>query len=115
MHNLGVLLAQSQDADYATVAHWFTTAAAHGIKDSQYNVAILYERGLGVKKDQAEALFWYLAAAQQGDEEAAKKAEALESSLTPALAHATRERFQAWQPEKAQPDANMVSLALARG
>jgi len=97
------------------VARWFTTAALHGITDSQYNLAILYERGLGVKKDQAEALFWYLAAARQGDEEAAKKAKALDKSLAPALAQDARHRFETWQPEKAQPDANMVSLALARG
>jgi localization factor PodJL len=115
MHNLGVLLAQSPETDYAAVAHWFTTAAAHGIKDSQYNLAILYERGLGVKKDQTEALFWYLAAAGQGDEEAVTKAQALEKSLAPALAQATRHRFEEWQPDKAQPDANTVSLALARG
>jgi localization factor PodJL len=115
MHNLGVLLAQGPEADYATVVRWFTAAATHGIKDSQYNVAMLYERGLGVKKDQAEAMFWYLAAAQQGDEEALKKAETLGSTLAPALAQATRERFEAWKPEKAQADANVVSLAMARG
>ena len=115
MHNLGVLLAQRPSVDYATVARWFTAAATHGVKDSQYNVAILHERGLGVRKDPAEALFWYLAAAQQGDEAAANKAAALEIELAPAPAQAARERFETWQPEKLQPNANMVSLALAPG
>jgi localization factor PodJL len=115
MHNLGALLAQGSSVDYAAAARWFIAAATHGVKDSQFNVAILHEQGLGVKKDPSEALFWYMAAAQQGDEAASKKADALESALAPALAQATRERFEAWQPEMAQPNANMVSLALAPG
>ena len=42
---------------------WFSLGAAHGLKDSQFNLAVLLERGLGTKANPKEALFWYSVAA----------------------------------------------------
>ena len=52
MHNLAVLYAgtQSGTPDYINAAQWFTRAANHGLKDSQFNLGILHANGLGVAR-----------------------------------------------------------------
>jgi uncharacterized protein len=45
----------------------FFAAAEQGHADSQYNVALVYEKGLGVDKDEAEAVIWYAKSAAQGN------------------------------------------------
>ena len=53
MHNLAALYAGgglgTQQFDAA--AKWFEEAANRGMKDSQFNLGMLYARGLGVKQD----------------------------------------------------------------
>lgn len=45
----------------------FLIAAKAGHADSQYNVALMYERGIGVIKNKKEALTWYEKSAIQGN------------------------------------------------
>ena len=45
----------------------FLAAAKEGHVDSQFNVALMYERGIGVGKDGKEAVVWYDKAASQGN------------------------------------------------
>ena len=44
----------------------FLAAAKEGHADSQFNVALMYERGIGVGKDEKEAVVWYGKSASQG-------------------------------------------------
>ena len=44
---------------------WFATYADQGIAEAQYNLAVLYERGDGVAKDEAKAIDLYRRAAEQ--------------------------------------------------
>jgi uncharacterized protein len=44
----------------------FLAAAEEGHADSQFNVASMYEQGIGVGKDEKEAVVWYGKAASQG-------------------------------------------------
>ncbi len=44
----------------------FRVAAAKGSADAQYNLGLMYSRGVGVEEDDAEALKWYRMAADQG-------------------------------------------------
>ena len=44
----------------------FLTAAKEGHIDSQFNVALMHENGIGVDKDAKEAVVWYRKAALQG-------------------------------------------------
>ena len=59
--------------DYRAAAQWFRKAADRGVADSQYNLGILYARGIGVDQNLAESYKWFALAAQQGDQDAAKK------------------------------------------
>ncbi len=45
----------------------FLAAAEDGHSDSQYNIGLMYEHGIGVDKDDKEALGWYQKSAEQGN------------------------------------------------
>ncbi|MEP4079844.1 tetratricopeptide repeat protein [Haloferula sp.] len=45
----------------------FRASADEGHADSQFNVALMFEKGIGVKQDEKEALSWYEKAAKQGN------------------------------------------------
>lgn len=50
----------------AEAATWFREAAINGLDVAQFNLGVMYERGLGVPEDQTRALLWYHSAAEQG-------------------------------------------------
>lgn len=45
----------------------FLEAADKGHADSQFNVALMYEKGIGVAKDEKQAVLWYGKSAAQGN------------------------------------------------
>jgi TPR repeat protein len=45
----------------------FREAAENGHIDSQFNLALMYEKGIGVSKDEKEAIIWYRKSAKQGN------------------------------------------------
>ncbi len=47
--------------------HWYRLAAERGHPGGQYNLGLMHEFGLGVRRDEAAALSWYRRAAEQGD------------------------------------------------
>ncbi len=53
--------------------YWTKSAAEHGDRDAQYNLAIFLETGFGCKKDAVQAKVWCEKAAAQGQKEAADK------------------------------------------
>jgi uncharacterized protein len=60
----GIAAYQANDLPLAYKS--FLAAAKEGYADSQFNVALMYERGIGIGKDEKEAVFWYGKAASQG-------------------------------------------------
>jgi uncharacterized protein len=60
----GIAAYQANDLSLAYKA--FLAAAKEGHADSQFNVASMYEQGIGVGKDEKEAVVWYGKAASQG-------------------------------------------------
>jgi len=48
----------------------FSESAKEGHADSQFNLALMYELGIGVSKDEREAVVWYQRAAKQGNSNA---------------------------------------------
>ena len=56
------------EANNLPLAHKeFLAAAKEGHADSQFNVALMYEKGIGVGKDEKEAVIWYGKSAAQGN------------------------------------------------
>jgi TPR repeat protein len=69
----GVPKDMKPDARYAMAATWYRKAAEQGdaaakseLADIQDRLGIMYELGVGVAKDHAEAAVWYRMAAEQG-------------------------------------------------
>jgi TPR repeat protein len=60
-------IAAYQASDLPLAYKKFLAAAKEGHADSQFNVALMYERGIGVSKDEKEAFVWYGKAASQGN------------------------------------------------
>jgi localization factor PodJL len=94
MHNLAVMNAEGAAGgkpDYAEAAQWFRKAGQLGIRDSQFNLGILYARGMGVPQDLAQSWLWFSLAAQQGDADAAKKRDEVAAKMdAPALVAAAK-------------------------
>ena len=103
MHNLGVLLcAQDSPQDYQEAAAWFASAAMSGLTDSQFNLAVLYERGLGLQQNNQKAYFWYEVASLAGDKEGTRQAERLKRQLPDAETRAAAEQAGSWRPSVEQ-------------
>jgi localization factor PodJL len=112
MHNAAVLAAGTElgAPNYETAQKWFLSASRYGLKDSQFNLAVLYERGLGTEKNPQEALFWYLIAASNKDQDAASRAKLLTKALPKDQVAKVSKRVEAWVPEKSSDSANVVSI-----
>ena len=87
-------------------ARWFKDAADLGLTDSQFNLAVLYERGLGVKTSLAEAYKWYSIAATAGDSESKARVAALASRIKPADRDAADKAVKAYKPRPVDIAAN---------
>jgi hypothetical protein len=66
--------------DYDNAIIWFRKAAEQGFPSAQRNLGIGYLDGLGVAKDEAEAVRWFQRAAAQGDEFSQEKCRELNST-----------------------------------
>ena len=55
-----------RNGDYATAYREWKPAAERGQPDAQYNLGVLYMKGLGVRSDRQEAFRWFRLAADQG-------------------------------------------------
>jgi TPR repeat protein len=51
-------------------AQEFRAAAEKGDADCQFNLALMYEKGMGIAKDEKEAVVWYRKSAEQGNSNA---------------------------------------------
>ncbi len=112
MHNLAALAAGREDSpDYATAARWFAEAAQYGLPDSQYNLAVLHESGLGVEKDLSLAYLWFSLAAMGGDKDALRRRDEIEARLGPADIAAVKERVAGFTPKPSIAIANDARLA----
>jgi len=68
---LALVLQQPADAEaLAEAVTLMQGAAAQGLADAQFNLAIAYEAGRGVAADEAAAIAWYRRAGEQGLPEA---------------------------------------------
>jgi localization factor PodJL len=75
----------------------------YGVTDSQYNLAILFARGIGVQANLAESYRWFALAAANGDNDAAKKRDEVAARLDQKTLAAAKLAAQSFAPER-EPD-----------
>ncbi|MBX3549204.1 MAG: SEL1-like repeat protein [Xanthobacteraceae bacterium] len=115
MHNLAVMIVEDssiagKQPDYANAIPWFRKAAERGLRDSQYNLGVIYARGLGGPVNLAESFRWFSLAANQGDKDAAKKRDDVASRLDQQSLVAARLAVQTWTPQAADESVNEPRL-----
>ena len=99
MHLYGMQLYEGDGgaANQAEGLIWLVKAAEHGLPDSQYNVARIYETGAdGVAKNLTEALKWYMIAARGGDSEAQAAVNRLRPTASATAQRAARTAAEAF-------------------
>ncbi|HEY1878227.1 MAG TPA: tetratricopeptide repeat protein, partial [Rhizomicrobium sp.] len=109
MHNLAVNYAARKDM--ADSARWFAKAAGLGLRDSQFNLAILYERGDGVPQSLADAFKWYSIAAASGDAESGARMVLLQNQISDAEKAAATRAAQAFRLSPIDHGANVPPQA----
>jgi localization factor PodJL len=77
-------------------------------RDSQYNLGILYARGIGVDQNLAESYKWFSLAAAQGDQDAAKKRDDVAGRLDQQSLVAARLAVQTFTPDLPADEAMNV-------
>jgi localization factor PodJL len=119
MHNLAVLYAQDGGQgkpDYPVALDWFRRAGAYGVRDSQFNLGVLYGRGLGATQDLAQSWLWFSLAARQGDTDAAHKRDEVAIRMDSHAMGAAKkllEDFKVKTPDPAVNDAPPAPPAAA--
>ncbi|XP_073505854.1 death ligand signal enhancer isoform X2 [Phyllobates terribilis] len=68
--NIFGILSARDSGDYRSAFQFFRESAAAGYSKAQYNTAVCYERGQGVRKDLSKAAELYLLAARGGHQQA---------------------------------------------
>ncbi|MEQ1784026.1 MAG: peptidoglycan-binding protein, partial [Hyphomonadaceae bacterium] len=90
----------------AAAVEWFRTASDLGLVDSQYNLAVLYEQGLGLSQDKSEAAYWFEVAGRAGDQDASRRARTLLGDMQPTQAEVIKRKARAFNPKPTIPRAN---------
>ena len=115
MHNLAVLNAQDAGAgkpDYGLAATGFRGAAELGLRDSQFNLGVLYGRELGVPQDYGQSWMWFSLAAQQGDADAAKKRDEVAARMDAKALAAAAKMLTDFKLKTPLPSANEIPAPL---
>lgn len=116
MHALAMLLSEGSlpglngKPDWTGALKWFRAAADLGHRDSQYNLGVIYARGLGVSADPAEAWKWLDLAARQGDEDSARKRDILSRDADSAWLAKAQQASATFVPATPVAAANMVTV-----
>ncbi|MGX6648602.1 peptidoglycan-binding protein [Maricaulaceae bacterium MS644] len=110
MHDAGGMFINAGDTpdNQATAARWFEQGALHGVRDSQFNMALLYQEGFGVPVSPADAYAWFTIAADAGDADAAARAQALRPELTPEARRQAQAAAAGFTARESDPSAQGV-------
>ena len=93
-----------------TAVEWFQKAAQLGIKDSQFNLGILYGQGMGVPQNLTESYKWFALAAKTGDADASKKRDEVANAMDPDDLDLARTEVNNWSPAKLKESVNRVAV-----
>ena len=78
---------------------WFQRSADQKERNAQYFLGSMYFKGEGVPRDVVTSYMWFVLAAAQGDDTAAKARDALAAHMTPAQVAEGKKRASEWKPK----------------
>src|SRR5258705_8816858 len=80
-------------------------AAEAGDAEMQFELGELYEFGFGMAQNHIPALAWYILAAEQGNQKAVKRRDALKSRMTPQQIEEAQNQAQSLRSRPPSPPA----------
>ncbi len=89
-----------QRGDFATALRIFRQLAEQGDASAQYNLGLMYHKGLGVTQDYVQAHMWYNLAAAQGQKDAGKWRDSLAEKMTPEQIAEAQTLARYWKPKR---------------
>jgi len=102
-NNLGLRAAQGigrPAPDPLDASEWFRLAADQGFAESQFNLAVMYVNGDGVKRDLVEGYKWLTLAMKQGHAAATQQRPLVARQMTAAEIQDGEKRAAQWRPVK---------------
>ncbi len=90
--------------DYATAIREWRPLAEQGMADAQYNLGVMYKKGLGVPQDEAQAHMWLNLAASrfapgEDRDRAVKSRDFVAERMTPAQISDAEKLTREWGPK----------------
>jgi TPR repeat protein len=100
-NNLGNMykLGQGVPQNYAEAMKWYRLAADQGRALAQFNLGLMYAQGQGVPQNYVNAHMWFSLAAAQHYQDAVKKRDLVEQSMTPAQIADAQKLAREWKPK----------------
>jgi localization factor PodJL len=99
--------------DAEKALQWFLAAGDYGVRDSQYNLGVIYARGLGTAQNLQASYKWFAIAASQGDTDAGARRDEVAKLLNGDDLAKARAAVQAWHAKPPLAEANGVARTAA--
>jgi localization factor PodJL len=80
------------------------------VSDSQFNLAILHARGIGIEQNLAESYKWFALVAGTGDQDAAKKRDEVAGRLDQQTLMAAKLAAQTFTPQREAEEATSLKI-----
>ena len=78
-----IIFEEDKPASHAESAEWLRKSADQGKPSAMFNLAIMYQRGLGVPKDRITALAWFMVSELDGDDKIREEVKKVLASVSP--------------------------------
>ena len=88
----GMLCLKGDKSMHGDALYWLHKAVAGGSSEAEYQLALVYERGLGTRMDPDEALRWLRQAAKHGNPSAVEKLESLSGFIEQIVPNSPRRK-----------------------
>lgn len=85
--------------NHAVAVAWYLRAADQGYTNAQFNLAIGYTNGIGMQRDDVQALKWWSLLAARGDPQARQGIDLLAARMTPTQIAEAQRLARAWRPK----------------
>lgn len=101
---------QQQNTQPEKAVAWFTKAADLNMKNSQFNLAIMYLKGEGTPQSLTHAYKWFAIASEHGDKDAQTKMKMIQKNMAKDEMEFARDLIESWRPKKPLVFANKAKI-----
>ena len=86
--------------DYKEAVRLYRLSAEQGFAGAQYNLGVMYGKGLGVPQDYALAHMWFNLSGSNGNKGAVENRDIMQKMVTPSQIEKAQDMARNWKPTK---------------